>query len=129
MLVKPIANCRVCDTPFPYRKNKLYCSNTCKQKAYNNSSDDQLEIGLPVYLDNQFSLSEYEKYTSMAGQIPLIYYLFLRRNVKREASVEEISIYINGLYADMNFEENLVRSEPYKQFEHDFFNNKYNLIS
>lgn len=54
--------CIICAKPFPHRRGKAYCSNSCKQRAYLNkkSGGDHLPIGT---ISNQvFYLEDYNAF-------------------------------------------------------------------
>ena len=124
---KDTGNCIVCGNTFQYRKGKQYCCNACKQKAFTKGLPFSVPVDTEVLpLPNGFSLREYREYVDRVGySFPLIHYFFLRRNLESNVSIDEIEFYLNGLYSDHFFSDNFIRSEPYKEFEKDFLDNKY----
>lgn len=124
MLNSALKLCPICSNSFTYRKNKVYCSNACKQKAYLlNKEGISISQQSPILFD--FSLDEYLAYRNKVSQdMPIIDFFFLRRNLSKQATQKQIEDYMDG-FCDHNFWDHYNSSPAYKRFEADYLDNKY----
>jgi len=104
--------CVICGKTFEPREKKLYCSDTCKQYAFNKRKQDSevkpdqepetSEPGKPIY---EFSLKEFKEFSALSkrSDIDLFKYMFIRKNLSGLPSVEEICEYFTNFNKDDDF--------------------------
>ncbi|NID08930.1 hypothetical protein [Fibrivirga algicola] len=129
MVLEAISQCTVCGNEFPYRKSKQFCSNACKQQAYLKS-----KAGIPLepitaqrMPKADFSLKEFEDFNEVHGcDFSMLYYCFFRRNLPVTATLDQINIYINSFYKQMDdVYEYMSSTKAYATFKEEFLSGKF----
>ncbi len=128
----PTTNCSMCAKPFPYRKNKQYCSDSCKQQAYNNRKagpiagmqDSDVMKG-----NKEFYLDEYQKFNreNEFWNVDLITYCFLSKNFDDSfpfANEAVESLLNDDLLSTLKKESHPV-GRQFMQFQNEFFQGMY----
>ena len=130
------STCMVCAKPFPYRKSKQYCSNSCKQQAYNNKKAGETISGIPGpvhQVKNRIFYFEdflnYKKTYSWREDIDLVTYFFIIKNFIEDESISFINeaadnILSNELEANLKKENNPV-GRQFAQFQNEFHLGNY----
>lgn len=134
MIPHNTSNCLVCGNEFPYRKSKQFCSNACKQQGY---LSNKAGISLPVIVSKEkptydFSLSEYKAYENETGNgMELMFYFFLRRNLKGHIDQTQIKAYFEGFfcsgYSWWDYYETIKDTKAYLSFREDFLSSKFTI--
>ncbi|HAF30559.1 MAG TPA: hypothetical protein DCG75_16065 [Bacteroidales bacterium] len=134
--IKRNDTCIVCGAKFEPRKDKLYCSDTCKQKAYNDRKQKEEMEGIgnnSNCLTNEakqnilytFYFKEYElvKETAkniegfkLAQNLTLEEYCFFRKNLSGEVSIDFIIEYIDNFDQEDLIDNNRKLKKKYDDF-------------
>ena len=134
MVLTATSQCMVCGKAFPYRKNKQFCSNACKQQAYLSKKSG---VSLPSIVSEEtsafdFSLSEYNTYGQETGsEMDLLFYCFLRRNLKGTVTISQLISYFDGFfhggYSWWEYYESVNETKAYLSFREDFLSSKFTI--
>lgn len=97
------ANCIVCGNEFSERKGKIYCSDSCKTKAY-----ELRKAGKEISGENKkpkgvivsFKVAEYEEISKMfkSFSISFVSYCFFRKNLPNNLSIERIYLVLHSYW-------------------------------
>ena len=79
------AICVICSKEFPYRKGKQYCSNSCKQQAYNNKKNGRAISGITDFQEKRkgFYMEDYDSFykkNKSYDNVDLTTYFFVIKN-------------------------------------------------
>ncbi|WP_133299903.1 hypothetical protein [Larkinella punicea] len=132
MVLEAISQCTVCGKGFPYRKSKLFCSNACKQQAYLSSKTG---IPLPNIKETSvydFSMVEFGEYLKLANNgMDLLFYCFLRRNLKGKPDLIQIVSYFEAICRASgswwDYFESIENTKAFQNFREDFLGCKYSI--
>lgn len=128
----PTANCSICAKPFPYRKNKRYCSDSCKQQAYNNRKTGPV-AGMPVNDDfkgnKEFYLDDYNSFSNQCRgwEVDLITFCFLSKNFDESFPLvnEAIEAMLTDDLLNILKKESHPVGRQFMQFQNEFFQGMY----
>jgi hypothetical protein len=123
--------CKICSKEFPPREGKLYCSNACKQKGFNNNKQ---ELKAPLItiekeekkIKKEFYFSDYKEFIKLFPESidSFNVFCFFRKNIKGDFNAIIFHDYINSFSSD--FWENLYSEnnnhirKKYIEFETSF---------
>lgn len=126
------ASCIVCGTPFQMRKGKVYCSDSCKTKAYvlrkegKEVNPDKMRPGGALLV---FYIDEYNEWKESENEFTLTLdaYCFFRKNLPNNTPMKEI-VKIMSTYYQLDYindsgvnTSNSVVSQSFKEFQRLFF--------
>lgn len=124
--------CIICNIEFEPREGKLYCSNSCKQKAF---TDKKGQLGIAMVREQEkeatrkkmnLNFLEYQQYLKKYpnGLDTFQMYCFFRKNLAGNPTIEQINSYIKSFTGDW-WEEFWENGSParkrYKEFEEKFW--------
>ena len=129
--------CIVCGKGIADRKGKLYCSDSCKQKAYVLRKDGTPTM--PIVKEPgsiKFSYDEYDQWLKEFKQEEtFVYYCFLRKNLTPDASLQLINNIINDTLKDAGrlrekiLNETTAIGKDFAEFEKQFFSKKFEIVA
>lgn len=125
MIATRTSTCAVCSKKYPSRRGKLYCSSSCKQKAYVANKERTSSTALTeVAFD--FSLIEFQELKKQYGwEIPINFYCFLRRGLRKDADLTSVNEYLNSFYIEDNFQQEIENTKAFQNFQEEFFAGKF----
>ena len=137
--------CIICGEKFKPRENKLYCSDKCKQIAYQKRIDEKNvdvinnDVTVKEVVNKKvivFYMSEYEEVISklpetMKKELKFEKYCFLRKNYSGKPVVEDIVKYLmllkeeieNDYFCYKEIEDNFIYDQ-FHEFMKDFYNHE-----
>ncbi len=120
--------CIVCSKPFPFRRGKIYCSNSCKQQGYNNKRNVEAG-GNFEKLDKKkiFYLEDYKIFIKQNPEyfnVDFVSYCFATKNNNENENIYFINEFVINIVTD-EFMMNLKKeSHPvgrqFSQFQNEF---------
>lgn len=127
--------CVACGKKFEPRKGKLYCSDSCKQSAWNEKNKipknfKEGEIQSLEVIKNVIYQVEYDEYLKVKevyekevfrDNLSLIDYCFIRKNQVGNPNMKQIVDWIKNLNFEFA-EEGSVGHKTYVKFVNDFYN-------
>lgn len=138
--------CVVCGEKFTPRESKLYCSDSCKQTAFERRKNDKqnktAEIQTNSTSVNKIIIFDYSEYKEVISKLPKCYiewmpfetYCFIRKTLSGTPSVEKI-IEMLKVYEELinstDLHDESVRSpfyNQYQQFLKEMFDEKKYMI-
>jgi len=120
--------CVICGTTFEPRENKLYCSNSCRTKAYNEKKEkrntDTVKQPEPEQILKKpniiykFDMSEYKELILIEGfkKLGFEMFCFVRKNLSGISNINDITDYFNEIYKN-NLEEFYIQFEDIQSYE------------
>ena len=131
--------CAVCGKEFPPKANKMFCSDACRQKAYQNKKGKgltgneeekpQKDIKEKKEVSVKFTIDfkEYEQYIKylkdnnfekLAKQFDFVLFAFFRKNLMGIFKSDMFHMYFNEILRNTDFDLLLILKEP-KDFDID----------
>ena len=129
-----IVTCVICSKPFPYRKGKQYCSNSCKQQGYNNKKSGQaisgiadIQVKRKIFYVEDFKA--FRKENPAYDNITLMQYFFAIKNFGENESIEFLNYFAFELLTDEFIGTLKKESHPvgrqFLQFQNEFHLGNY----
>lgn len=129
--------CIVCGKGIADRKGKLYCGDSCKQKAYVLRKEGIPTM--PIVKEPEiikFSYAEYDQWSKEFDQEEsFVYYCFLRKNLAPDASLQLINNIITDTYKDACRLRDKILNEAtaigkdFVEFEKQMFSSKFAIVA
>ncbi len=120
--------CKQCKKSFePKRKDALYCSNSCKQKAHHNRNESK-DFASP---NSQEETADFymDELSLIGWDVPFIHYCFVRRSLAKNATLEQIDKYTTMVYVDYDyFNDNVINTKAFKEFNERFLSNEFKVF-
>jgi len=128
--------CIYCGTEYPYRKNKVYCSASCKTMAYRDRQEGKTILGeMPsekydVERKN-FFLSDYQQWQHKEDYSFQVF-CFLIKGLPENTDSKFLHEYASVIVSDSSFYKNIEETnhpigKEYKKFQELFFQDKYKI--
>ncbi|PKP22703.1 MAG: hypothetical protein CVU05_02690 [Bacteroidetes bacterium HGW-Bacteroidetes-21] len=138
--------CVICGEKFEPREKKLYCSDSCKQKAFLQRKEKENNPETPEIIPEQkiikknIIIFDYQEYKSVLEKLPYKFtewllferYCFFRKNLSGEPIIEDIieylMLYERDICSDTFNSYNCHYREPFDLFLNDFHNEEKYII-
>ena len=120
--------CIVCSKPFPFRKGKLYCSNSCKQQGYNNKKNGKIDgVGENGNKKRTFYFENYRNFLKQNpgyDSVDFVSYCFAIKNHDENENIFFINEFAINIVTD-EFMLNLKKEshpigQQFSQFQNEF---------
>jgi hypothetical protein len=132
--MNPILTCTQCGKEYPFRKGKMYCSQSCKTLAHRNRKYGGVTIhpGATKEERNIFYLSDYESWPDRQNY-SFVLYCFLIKGQSENVPPETAGSIASAVCSDSKFDTDIEDNghpicKEYKKFQEAFFGDRFQIL-